>query len=105
MENMLIDLDPQILWSYLGVLALISLNAALGILRALITGEFEADLVPRYLKTHILPDGGALLLVGITALIVPHAKVLYLAGIAAATVKYVNRVREKLVAKGLAEEE
>lgn len=103
--DFVLDLDPQILWSYLGVLALITLNAGLGILRALITGEFEADLVPRYLKVHILPDGGALLLVALTALVAPHAQALYWGGVAAATVKYANKIREKLVAKGLADEE
>lgn len=101
---MVVDLDPQILWSYLGVLALITLNALLGVLRAVVDDKFSWNHMPDFLKHHILPDGGALFLVGITAIVMPEAKALYLGILAVATVKYIRRITEKLAHQELIEE-
>ena len=100
---MIVDLDPQILWSYLGVLSLITLNALLGMLRAVVNDKFSWSHMPNFLKEHILPDGGALFLVGITALVMPEAKALYLGILAVATVKYIRRITEKLAHHELVE--
>ncbi len=80
---------------------MIKLNALLKMLRAFVKGEFELELVPNYLREHVLPDGGALLLVGAAALAVPEAATLFWLGVAAAMAKYATKIRKIMENKGL----
>jgi len=96
-----INLDIQILYAWLGVLILITVNAALKVLRAIVAKEFDAEVLPDYLRKHILPDGGALLLVGAAALAVPEAAPLFWLGVAAAMAKYTKKIKDALAKKGL----
>ena len=95
--------DPDILWTFLGVLAIITLNAALGVLRAVVDQEFDIEHMADYLRTHILPDGGALILLGATAVVTPEVKVLFFTASAAATLKYLGKIKENLAKKHLIE--
>lgn len=95
--------DPQIVYTFLGVLVLILLNTAVGILRAIVDGEFESDRVTDYMRKHVLPDGGTLALFGLAATVAPEAKTLFFAATATAIVKYGNKLREKLRAQSLIE--
>jgi len=95
--------DPQIVYTFLGVLVLILLNTAVGILRAIVDGEFEADHVTDYMRKHILPDGGTLALFGLAATVAPEAKALFFAATATAVVKYGDKLRDKLQKQSLIE--
>ncbi|MDQ7794165.1 MAG: hypothetical protein RDU89_07095 [bacterium] len=96
-----LSLSTEVLFTLLAVLVLILVNAALAILRAVIDGEFSVSHVADFLRRHILPDGGTLLILALAATVHPELKAVFFVAAAAATAKYIGKVVERLRAEGL----
>lgn len=93
-----IDLDPEILWGFLGVLIVIVVNALLGMWRAWVNKEFNVRMMPDFLRNHVLLDGGALLILVVFSPLHAGVKGLFLLSAAFLGAKYIAKIKDKLVA-------
>lgn len=93
---MLIDLAPEILWAFLGVLIVIVVNALLGMWRAWVNKEFDVRMMPDFLRNHVLLDGGALLILAAFSPLHVGIKGLFLLSAAFLGAKYLAKIKDKL---------
>ena len=90
----------ELLYALLGVFILILVNAALTMLKAATAGEFKVAEVARFVSHHILPDGGALLILAAGATAHSELSIVFFAAAAAATTKYLGKIVTRLQEKG-----
>ena len=92
-----IDLAPEILWTFLGVLIVIVANALLGMWKAWVSGEFDVRMMPDFLRNHVLLDGGALLILAAFSPLHVGIKGLFVLSAAFLGAKYLAKIKDKLI--------
>lgn len=78
------------------ILGLIFLDVTLGIFMALSKKEFDPRKLANFLETSIFPYVGSLVMLGIFSELQPQIKALFFASVAAATVKFIWDIKDKL---------
>lgn len=90
-------IDQVVLWTLATVIILISIDTLLGWLIAISRGEFDIKKAPQFLKTNILPNVGALMLLAIGAMSLDVIKAIFYPSAAAATGAFLVDIKDKLV--------
>ncbi len=83
------------------IILLITVDALLGAINALMAGEFTFGKLPQFLAVNVLPYVGGILIVGLTAGLLPEPfneifAVIFYGSAAAVSLKYVLEVYGKL---------
>lgn len=89
------NLDPVILWTFLGVLTLIAVKTLLAWIIAWRDEEFDVRQAPRFIMTQVLPYMAGLLVLAIPSIWHPDLLVIYLAGAAVVALKYLAEIKDR----------
>lgn len=89
------NLDPVILWTFLGVLTLIVVKTLLAWIIAWRDEEFDVRQAPRFITTQVLPYMAGLLVLAIPSIWHPDLLAVYLAGAAVVAVKYLAEIKDR----------
>ena len=95
---MLINLiNIVILRVLLATLAIICLDAILGVWLAWTKDELDISKLPQFLKTNVLPYVGALTLIALWSLWLPEIEALFYVFAAAANIKFLKEIKDKML--------
>lgn len=89
------NLDPVILWTFLGVLTLIVVKTLLAWIIAWRDEEFDVRQAPRFIMTQVLPYMAGLLVLAIPSIWHPDLLAIYLAGAAVVALKYLAEIKDR----------
>ncbi len=92
---MVINLDPTILWTLLGVLTLIVVKTFLTWIIAWRDEEFDIREAPRFVVTQVLPYMAGLLVLALPSIWHPDLLAIYLAGAAVVALKYLAEIKDR----------
>lgn len=92
----LVGLPQEVIVAFEMALGLIFLDLMLGIILAVSRGEFEPRMLPKFLKSSVLPYAGSLSLLAVFSSMIPEIKALYFTAVAAVNAKYLFDVKDKI---------
>lgn len=92
---MVINLDPTILWTLLGVLTLIVVKTLLTWIIAWRDEKFDVRQAPRFIMTQVLPYMAGLLVLALPSIWHPDLLAIYLAGAAVVALKYLAEIKDR----------
>lgn len=95
---MVINLDPKILWTLLGVLTLIVVKTLLTWIIAWRDEKFDIREAPRFVVTQVLPYMAGLLVLALPSIWHPDLLAIYLAGAAVVALKYLAEIKDRFQA-------
>lgn len=95
---MTLNLDPKILWTFLGVLTLIVVKTLLTWIIAWRDGKFDIREAPRFIVTQVLPYMAGLLVLALPSLWHPDLAIAYFAGAGVVGLKYMAEVKDRFQA-------
>lgn len=83
------------------VVALIVVDALLGVITALKNGDFSLKEIPRFLATNVLPYVGGILIIGLVVVLIPEPfneifMVVFYASAVAVSLRYVLEIYGKV---------
>lgn len=92
---MSINLDPKILWTFVGILTLIVVKTLLAWIVAWRDGKFDIREAPRFIVTNVLPYTAGLLVLALPSLWHPDLSLIYFAGAGVVGLKYLAEVKDR----------
>lgn len=95
---MVINLDPKILWTLLGVLTLIVVKTLLTWIIAWRDEKFDIREAPRFIMTQVMPYMAGLLALALPSIWHPDLLAIYLAGAAVVALKYLAEIKDRFQA-------
>jgi hypothetical protein len=93
-------IDPNVIQALIVALAVILVDALLGIIRAIARGEFDFTRLPQFLISNLLPYVGSLLVLAVFSLFVQEIKAILLASAAFILAKFLAEIKNKLADMG-----
>jgi hypothetical protein len=95
---MSINLDPKILWVFLGLLTLIVVKTLLAWIVAWRDGKFDVREAPRFIVTQVLPYVAGLLVLALPSLWHEDLAAIYYVAAGLVAVKYIAEVKDRFMA-------
>jgi hypothetical protein len=80
------------------VFLLIACDFILGVIAAIRDGTFDAGKLPEFIKQNVFPYIGGLLILALFALASPEIKIIFFSAAAAATIKFLKDLKDKVIA-------
>lgn len=94
---MTLNLDPKILWTFLGILTLIVVKTLLTWICSWRDGKFDVREAPRFIVSNVLPYAAGLLVLALPSLWHKDLAAIYYVAAGLVGVKYIAEVKDRFM--------
>lgn len=94
---MVINLDPRVLWTFLGIVTLIVVKTLLAWIIAWRDGAFDIREAPRFLVTNVLPYAAGILVLALPSIWHPELAAIYYVAAGLVSLKYLAEIKDKFM--------
>ena len=105
MADLTFAVAPEVIKALILALGVIVADALLGLVRAISRGEFDVRMLPRFLRTNVLPYAGGLLVLAVFSMFIEEIKAILLTSTGFVVAKFLAEILDKLRAMGMAKQE